>query len=117
MKIKNYSTQQECIIDREDDVRQLADCLNKATNTQVHIVFAKTGYGKSFFTAKLAKENQFSDWDIIRIVPIPKNVENNVSEGNYLDLIFESMTKYFKELGHKKLYFESYIAEGHNKLI
>lgn len=116
MKIKNYTTK-ECIIDREDDVKLLINHLEGAIKTQVHVVFAKTGFGKSFFTTKLAQENQFSNWDIIRIIPIPKNIDTNVPEGTYLNLTFESMMKHFKEMGHKKLFFESYLINGHNKLL
>lgn len=116
MKIKKYTTS-DCIIDREDDVNQIKDLLHNATKSQVHIVFAKTGYGKSFFTAKLSQENQFSDWDIIRIMPVPKNIDKNVPEGYYLNLIFESMMKHFKDMGHTKLFFESYLINGHNKLL
>lgn len=116
MKIKNLTTK-ECIIDREDDVKLIINHLDDAIKTQVHIVFANTGYGKSFFTAKLAQDNQFTNWDIIRIIPIPKNIDTNVPEGTYLDLTFESMMKHFKEMGHKEFYFESYLTNGQNKLL
>lgn len=116
MIIKKY-TKSNCIIDREDDVNQIKNHLNNAICSQVHIVFAKTGYGKSFFTAKLSQENQFSNWDIIRIMPIPKNTDKNVPEGYYLNLIFESAMKHFKDMGHSKLFFESYLKNGHNKLV
>lgn len=116
MKIKNYTTK-ECIIDREDDVKLLINYLEGAIKTQVHVVFAKTGFGKSFFTTKLSQENQFSNWDIIRIIPISKNIDTNVPEGTYLNSTFESMMKHFKEVGHKKLFFESYLINGHNKLL
>lgn len=116
MKIKNYTTK-EYIVDREDDVKQITNHLNNASKTQVHVVFAQTGYGKSFFTAKLAQENQFSDWDTVRIISIPKNTDTNVPEGNYLDLIFEAMMKHFNKMEHRKLCFESYLISGHNKLL
>ena len=117
MKILENTTQQKNIIDRDDDVTQISDYLKNAICTQVHTVYAQTGYGKSFFTEKLARENQFSDWDIIRICPIPKNTDSSVPEGNYLDLIFETMMTYFNQLGYKKFYFESYLISGHNKLL
>ena len=60
MKIKNFTTS-ECIIDREDDIEQIKNILTNAKKTQVHIVYAKTGFGKSSFTTKLTQENTFSN--------------------------------------------------------
>lgn len=117
MKIIEHSTQSKDIIDREDDVEQISNRLKNAICTQVHTVYAQTGYGKSFFTEKLARENQFCDWDIIRVCPIPKNTDSSVPEGNYLDLIFETMMTYFNKLGHKEFYFETYLSSGKNKLL
>lgn len=117
MIIIENTTQSKMIIDREDDIKQISDCLKNAKCTQVHTIYAQTGYGKSFFTEKLARENQFSGWNTIRICPIPKNAESSVPEGNYLDLTFETFMTYYKQLGHKDLCFESYIVSGKNKLL
>ncbi len=117
MIIIENTTQSKMIIDREDDIKQISDCLKNAKCTQVHTIYAQTGYGKSFFTEKLARENQFSGWNTIRICPIPKNAESSVPEGNYLDLTFETLMTYYKQLGHKELCFESYIVSGKNKLL
>lgn len=117
MIIIENTTQSKMIIDREDDIKQISDCLKNAKCTQVHTIYAQTGYGKSFFTEKLARENQFSGWNTIRICPIPKNAESSVPEGNYLDLTFETLMTYYKQLGHKDLCFESYIVSGKNKLL
>lgn len=116
MKIKNFTTS-DCIIDREKDVDQLKNILTNAKKTQVHIVFAKTGFGKSSFTTKLARENIFADWDVIRIKHNPKNADSNVPEWSFFNLIFDTLMNYFNSTGNSYLYFENYIINGENKLL
>ena len=116
MKIKKYTTS-ECIIDRENDVNQIKNLLSEAIKSQVHIVFAKSGYGKSSFATKLIQESMFSNWNIIRVKTIPKNADSDVPEGDYLELIFNAMMKHFKTKGHANLFFETYLVNGKNKLL
>ena len=116
MKIKNFTTS-ECIIDREDDIEQIKNILTNAKKTQVHIVYAKTGFGKSSFTTKLTQENTFSNWDIIRIKHNPKNSDSNVPEWSFFNLIFDTLMNYFKTTNRSNLYFENYITNGENKLL
>lgn len=116
MKIKNFTTS-ECIIDREDDIEQIKNILTNAKKTQVHIVYAKTGFGKSSFTTKLTQENTFSNWDIIRIKHNPKNADSNVPEWSFFNLIFDTLMNYFKTTERSNLYFENYITNGENKLL
>ena len=54
MKIKSFAATSR-IVDREKDIAQIIDLFHHAECTQVHIVYAETGYGKSSFSAKLAK--------------------------------------------------------------
>lgn len=115
MIIKNYTENYE-IVDREDDIQQLKSIMEVARSSQVHIVYAKTGYGKSSFSIKLSREELFSDWDVIRIITMPKNVIPNVQEGDYLDFIFTKVNKYFSKKS-KDLSFEYYISNGGNKMI
>lgn len=116
MKIKNITTS-DCIIDRENDINQIKTILTNAKKTQVHIIFAKTGFGKSSFTTKLAQENMFSDWDVIRIIHNPKNADSNVPEWSFFNLIFDTLRNYFKTTDRSYLYFENYIINGENKLL
>ena len=96
MIIKNYTENYE-IIDRENDIQQLKSIMEDAKSSQVHIVYAKTGYGKSSFSIKLSREELFSDWDAIRIITMPQNVISNVQEGDYLDFIFNKVNKHFSK--------------------
>lgn len=96
MKIKNF-TVNNCIIDREDDIEQITTILTNAEKTQVHIVFAETGFGKSSFTTKLSQEKIFANWDVIRIIHNPKNVDSNVPEWSFFNLIFDALMNYFKK--------------------
>ena len=116
MKITNY-TASECYIDREIDIEQIIDCLSKMKTSQVHIVFAKTGYGKTSFSKKLAQESYVLNWNIIRVNTLPRNSDSDISEGAYLNLIFNAISKYYKEAGNTDLFFEKYILSGKNKLI
>ena len=59
MKIKSFAATSR-IVDREKDIAQIIDLFHHAECTQVHIVYAETGYGKSSFSAKLAKNHFFA---------------------------------------------------------
>lgn len=102
------------IVDRDKDICQLVNHLRSAESSQVHIVYAKTGYGKSSFSSKLMKESFFSDWEIIQVVTMPQNVATNILEGDYLDLIFTAVRKHFS---YKELSFDSYLSKGKNQII
>lgn len=116
MKIKNF-TVNNCIIDREDDIEQITTILTNAEKTQVHIVFAETGFGKSSFTTKLSQEKIFANWDVIRIIHNPQNVDSNVPEWSFFNLIFDALMNYFKKSDRSYLNFENYITNGNNKLL
>lgn len=115
MKI-NSITATPRIVDREKDIAQIVDLFQYAEGTQVHIVYAETGYGKSSFSAKLAKDRFFSDWNIINVKTMPQNVNYDVSEGEYLDLIFTAFMKFFKTQGHSSLSFENYLISNENRV-
>lgn len=116
MIIKKYTTNHR-IVDRDEDICQLVKRLHAAESSQVHVVYSKTGYGKSSFSTKLIQESFFSDWEIVQVVTMPQNVATNVQEGDYLDLVFTAMRKHFSSEEHKELSFENYISKGKNKMI
>jgi len=116
MKIKSIKAT-PTIVDREKDIAQIVDLFQHAENTQVHIVYAETGYGKSSFSAKLAKDRFFSDWNIINVKTMPQNVNYDVSEGEYLELIFKALMKFFKVQGHSSLSFENYLISNKNRVM
>lgn len=119
MKIENYTEIEnvENIVDRDDDIKIIKNLLDKIKKSQVYIVYANTGYGKSTFSAKLSKNDFFSDWNVIQIKTMPKNKEPNVPEGNYLDLIFKAANDYFKDIKDNRFMFKNYIISGKNKLL
>lgn len=116
MKITNC-TIDESYVDREIDIKQIIDCLSKMQKTQVHIVFAKTGFGKTAFSKKLAQESFVLKWNVIRVNTLPRNSDSDIPEGTYLNLIFNAISKYFKEAGNTDLFFDKYISSGKNKLV
>lgn len=116
MKIKSIKAT-PAIVDREKDIAQIVDLFRHAESTQVHIVYAETGYGKSSFSAKLAKDLLFSDWNIISVKTMPQNVNYDVSEGEYLELIFTALMKFFKAQGHSSLSFENYLISNKNRVM
>lgn len=116
MDVINY-TIKDVVVDRDDYVKNISDKIRNATFSQAHIVFSETGFGKSFLTKKIEQNFLFSNFRVIRVVSMPRNNDNYVNEGYFLDLIFELMIKYFKKEQHKKYCFESYIVSGHNMLI
>lgn len=116
MKIKSFAATSR-IVDREKDIAQIIDLFHHAECTQVHIVYAETGYGKSSFSAKLAKNHFFADWNIINVKTMPQNVNYNVSEGEYLELIFTALMKFFKAQGHSNFSFENYLTSNKNRIL
>lgn len=116
MKIKSFAATSR-IVDREKDIAQIIDLFHHAECTQVHIVYAETGYGKSSFSAKLAKDHFFADWNIINVKTMPQNVNYNVSEGEYLELIFTALMKFFKAQGHSNFSFENYLTSNKNRIL
>ena len=116
MKIKHYTTS-EYIIDRDDDIKQIKKLLCEAVKSQVHIIFAKTGYGKTSFSKKLSRENSFVSWDVVKVESKPKNANENVTEGEYLELVFHALRKHFETKGHTHLLFENYLTSGKNTLL
>lgn len=116
MKIKSIKAT-PTIVDREKDIAQIVDLFQYAESTQVHIVYAETGYGKSSFSAKLAKNRLFSDWNVINVKTMPQNVNYDVSEGEYLELIFTALMKFFKAQGHSSLSFENYLISNKNRIM
>ena len=103
MKIKSFAATSR-IVDREKDIAQIIDLFHHAECTQVHIVYAETGYGKSSFSAKLAKDHFFADWNIINVKTMPQNVNYNVSEG-IPRIDFYSFNEIFQSAGTLKLFF------------
>ena len=116
MKIQHYDSKKH-IVDRENDVNVIKKLLCEATKSQVHIVFAKSGFGKTSFSSKLAQESALAGWDIIRVQTNPKNSSENASEGEYLDVIFDAMRKHFSAEEYTELHFDKYLSNGDNKLI
>lgn len=104
------------IVDRDGDVGQIVKLFQKADTTQVHIIYAETGYGKSSFVTKLTKDRFFSDWNIIYVKSQPQTINNDVPEGHYLELIFTAFRDYFNLQGHSKFLFDNYQV-GKNKLM
>lgn len=116
MKIKSITAIQK-IIDRETDVAQIIDLFQKGEKTQVHIVYAETGYGKSAFTEKLSNDSFFSNWNIVKVKTMPQNAVSNVPEGDYLECIFSALMKHFNAQGHTNLFFKTYLASSQNALV
>lgn len=114
MKIYSIKTNPG-IVDRDEDVDQIVKLFQKADKTQVHIIYAKTGYGKSSFATKLTSDCFFSDWNIIHVKSQPQTINNDVSEGDYLELIFTAFRDYFNLQGHSELLFDNYPCK--NKLM
>lgn len=116
MKIKSITAIQK-IIDRETDVAQIINLFQKGERTQVHIVYAETGYGKSAFTDKLSNDVFFSNWNIVKVKTMPQNADSNVPEGDYLECIFTALMKHFNVQGHTNLFFETYLVSNQNELV
>ena len=114
MKINSLSACPK-LVDREEDVTQIINLFQKAQGTQVHIIYAETGYGKSSFSEKLSQNSFFADWNIIKVKTPPQNVNYNVPEREYLDSVFMTMKKHFDAQGHQKLLLENYLLGNKNK--
>lgn len=116
MQIRRYASSEE-IIDRDNEVERVKELLLGADKSQVHIVFANSGYGKTSFTIKLTQEFSYTDWDAVRVETTPINENSNTPEGEYLDSIFDTLRKYFEKKGHLDLLFDNYLSSGNNKMI
>lgn len=108
----------EKIIDREEDIEIFKKNIFKSSKTQVQIIYANSGIGKSSFSQKLINENEFSSWETIRIVTDPESNTRSPYEGQYIDMLFDEFMKHFNSIQFlEDLKFEKYISSNENKLI
>lgn len=116
MKTRHYASSED-IINRDNEVEHVKNLLCRSDKSQVHIIFSQSGYGKTSFSTKLARESYFADWEVVRVETKPKNTNSITPEGEYLDLIFNTLKKHFERNGHSNLLFENYLIQGKNKFV
>ncbi len=105
----------EGLVDRDAEVNELIRSITKG-NSEVNILFSKTGIGKSSLVKKLMFK--LTERDIPHVVLIKTLQINSCvvsSEWLYIDFIFDAFNKYYENAC--ELSFQYFLASGKSKII
>ncbi len=117
MKVVEYEETKE-IIDRDDETDYINNSLIGASKSQVFIIQANSGLGKTSLTKKLMAEKKIDGYDYFRVKTAPHNKNDNSTEWLFIDEIFDSIRTYYDQfLYNDFLKFKNYLSYNNNKLI
>lgn len=117
MKVVEYEYNEK-IIDRDYETDYINSCLLETTKSQVFIIQAGTGVGKTSLTKKLMGEKKIEGYDYFRIKTAPHNKNDNSAEWLFIDEIFDSICTYYDKLTYNNyLKFKNYLSSNNNKLV
>ena len=109
----------DCIkyVDREDEVSEILDDINKCTSEKALIIYSETAIGKTTVTRKVKTEleKDYSNKTVVIAETSPNNEKINSSEWEYLYAIFNELQNCF--INSSKYNFSNFYANSKNKYV